>query len=116
MANGQPAAGPTADDVVASLASAADAARQAYLAALAANPGADLGTLYAKEMAAQALWSEAENKALNGNPGVKTAQAALDAATQQIRNKLGTLKDVDQWINLVDGLVQLATTVSKFFV
>jgi hypothetical protein len=62
MANGQPAAQPSGADIIASLASAADAARQAYLVALAANPAADLGELYSKEMAAQAVWSAAEKK------------------------------------------------------
>jgi hypothetical protein len=116
MANGQSVAPPSAADIVASLGSAADAARQAYLAALAANPAADLSELYKKEMAAAAIWSAAENKALNGDPKVKAAQAALDAAAQNTRSKLGTLKDVAQWINLVDGLVQLAMAVSKFFI
>jgi hypothetical protein len=116
MANGQPATPPSASDIVASLGSAADAARQAYLVALAVNPAADLSELYKKEMTTAAIWSEAENKALNGDPNVKAAQTALDAATQTIRGKLGTLKDVAQWINLVDGLVQLAMALSKFFV
>jgi len=116
MANGQAAAPPSASEIVASLGAAADAARQAYLAALAANPGADLSDLYKNEMVAAAIWSAAENKALNGDPKVKAVQTALDAATQNTRNKLGTLKDVAQWIDLVDGLVQLAMAVSKFFV
>lgn len=106
---------PTTEDVVASLAAAADAARQAYLTALDANPAADLSELFKREMQAAAIWSDAEKKALTGDPRVKTAQAALDAATQNIRQELGTLEDIAKWIKLVDGLVNLATSVAKFF-
>ena len=105
---------PTTDSVVASLAAAADAARQAYLAALAANPGADLSKLYKYEMAALSVWSDAENKALNNDPAVQAAQIALDKATQTIRANLATLKDITQWVRLMDGLVNLATSVGKF--
>jgi|GEM_PF-2056851 hypothetical protein len=112
MANAKP----TTADLVASLAAAADAARQAYMAALAANPGADLSKLYKDEMAAAAIWSDAEDKALNADPAVTAAQTALDSATKDIKNKLGTLKDIAQWTKVLDGLVNLATSVSKFFV
>jgi len=44
------------------LLAAADAARQAYLAALAANPGADVSELFKLEMKALAVWSDAEDK------------------------------------------------------
>lgn len=107
---------PSKDDVVASLAAAADAARQAYLKALAANPAADLSKLYKDEMTAAAIWSAAEKQALTADPAVAKAQADLDAATENIRNKLDTLKDIEQWIQVLDGLVNLATSVSKFFV
>ena len=107
---------PSQPDVVASLAAAADAARQAYLVALAANPSADLSKLYRAEMAAEALWSTAERKALIADPAVADAQASLDAATKDIRNELGTLKDIATWIQVLDGLVTLATSVGKFFV
>ena len=86
------------------------------MAALAANPGADLSQLYAKEMAAAAAWSDAENKALNSDPAVAAAKANLDSATQVIRNELGTIKNVSTWLNLLDNLVNLATTVGSFFV
>jgi hypothetical protein len=106
---------PASDAVLASLASAADAARQAYLAALAANPGADLSVLYKKEMAALAAWSDAEAKALTNDPRIPAAQDALDAATANVRNELATLTDIASWLQLVDKLVQLATTVSGYF-
>ena len=115
MPNGQAASQPTSDTVLTSLAAAADAARQAYLAALAANPGADLGQLYAKEMAALAAWSGAEKKALTKDPAVAQAQADLDAATKVIRSELATIKNISTWLNLLDSLVKLATTVGKFF-
>jgi len=107
---------PSKDDVVASLAAAADAARQAYMAALAANPDADLSNLYKDEMAAAAIWSDAENKALTADPAVAAAQAELDAATKNIRDNLATLQDIVKWIQFLDELVKLATTMSKFFV
>jgi hypothetical protein len=67
-------------------------------------------------MAAEAIWSTAEEKALKADPAVAKAKADLDAATQDIRNNLGTLKDIAQWVQLLDGLVNLATSVGKFFV
>lgn len=115
MANGQAAAPPSAVDIVSSLASAADAARQAYSAALAANPGADLSQLYASEMKALAAWSSAENKALNNDPAVSAAQASLDSATQVIRTELSTIKNIATWISLLDNLAKLATSLSGFF-
>ena len=107
---------PNKVDVVASLASAADAARQAYQVALEANPAADLSKLYKDEMTAAAIWSTAEDQALTADPAVASAQADLDAATKNIRNNLGTLKDITEWVQLLDGLVTLATIISKFFV
>lgn len=106
---------PSIEAVLASLAAAADAARQAYFAALAANPGADLSQLYSAEMQAAALWSQAQDQALTNNSDVAAAQAKLDAATQAIRNQLGTLTDVSSWITVVANVVQLATTVAKCF-
>lgn len=113
MANAVP---PSQADVVASLAAAAEAARQAYLAALAANPGADLSDLYKQEMRAAALWSEAESKALNNDPRIAQAASDLDAATQAIRSNLQSLKDIAGWLNLLDSLVSTAAAVAKFFV
>jgi hypothetical protein len=83
---------PTQESVLASLASAADAARQVYLVALAANPAADLSQLYLKEMAALACWAEAEKKALTNDPAVAKAQANLDTAAQVVRSELATTR------------------------
>ncbi len=107
---------PSKANVVASLAAAADAARQAYLVAMAANPAADLSQLYNAQMAAATIWSTAEEQALSADPAVAAVQAALEAATKDIHDKLGTLKDIAQWVQVLDGLVNLATSVSKFFV
>jgi hypothetical protein len=115
MANGAP----SQDSVLASLGAAADAARQAYLAAMAANPGADLSQLYLKEMAAYQAWADAEAKALNQNAdaaALASAQAALDNATQVIRSELATIKNIATWLSLLDNLVQLAAKVAPFFV
>ena len=112
MAGSAPAANPpTQDDVLASLAAAADAARQAYMAAQVANPGADLSSLYVLEMKAAAVWSEAEDAALTNDPGIASAQADLDAATKDIRAKLGTLTDIKAWLTLLDNVVKLAGTL-----
>jgi hypothetical protein len=116
MSLSQPAPTPNSDDVLASLGAAADAARQVYLVALAANPGADLSGLYSAEMKALALWSVAEDKALNKDPAIASAQADLDAMTKVIRSELATIKNLSTWLTLLDNLVQLATTVGKFFV
>ncbi len=107
---------PSTQSVLDSLASAADAARQAYLAALAANPGADLSDLYRAEMKAMAIWSTAESKALNNDPAIAAVQANLDAATQKVRSQLSALQEVSTWLRLVNSLVQLAATVATFFV
>ena len=115
MADNQPTPQPTTQQVLDSLASAADAARQAYMAALAANPGANLSSLYQAEMKATAIWSAAESKSLTNDPGIATAQASLDTATKDIRSQLATLTDIAGWLNLVNSLVQLASTVGKFF-
>jgi hypothetical protein len=115
MATNQPISQPSAQTVLASLAAAADAARQAYFTAMAANPGADLSQLYSAEMQAAALWSQAQNKVLTNNSGVAASQAKLDASTQSIRNQLATLTDISTAISLVGNLVQLATTVAKCF-
>ncbi len=108
---------PTTENLLASLASAADAARQAYLTAAAANPGADLSQLYLKEMAALAAYSDAEDKALDAtDPNIGKAQGNLDAATQMIRKELSTITNLSSWLTILDNLVNLAATVSKFFV
>ncbi len=108
---------PSQADVVASLAAAKDAARQAYSIALAVNPDdPGISKLYDAWMAAETNWSHAESLALNADPAVAKAQADLDAATKEINNNLDTLKDIAKWVQLLDGLVNLATVVSKFFV
>ena len=107
---------PTAADVVQSLADAADAARQAYLTAQAANPSSNLTQLYLDEMKAASLYSDAEDKALSNDPTTAQAQKDLDAATKNIRTKLGDLKDIAQCLAALDQLVKLATTLSKLMV
>src|SRR5580658_535666 len=96
---GNQSATPNTQSVLASLASAADAARQVYLTALAANPGADLSQLYGAEMQAAAIWSQAQNKALNNDPSVTAAQANLDAVTKAIRNQLSTMKNISTCVD-----------------
>ena len=107
---------PTDKETLDSLAAAADAARQVYLTALAANPGADLSKLYLQEMAALAIWSSAQSKSLNGDLAVSQAKSDLDALTQTLKNELTTIKNVSTWITLVDNLVKLAGSVGAFFV
>jgi hypothetical protein len=85
------------------------------MAALAANPGADLSQLYMKEMVALRVWSTAENQALKNDPAIGTAQNDLDSATKIIRNGLSTIKDISTWLSLLDNLVKLADTVGSFF-
>lgn len=109
------AAVPNGASVLASLAAAADAARQVYLVALEGNPAADLSALYAKEIAAQTAWSSATAKALGPNPAVTVAQLSLDAATAGIRKDLKTVTDIAQWVSRLDSLVQLATKVAGYF-
>jgi len=106
---------PTQQDVLDSLGAAADAARQAYMTALIANPGADLSGLYALEMRALRLWTEAEAKALRPDQAVAQAQADLDAQTQATRDALRTLKDVAAWMQTLTSLVGAATQAAGFF-
>jgi hypothetical protein len=98
-----------------SLLTAADAAQQAYIAAQTANPGADLSTLYLEEINAQNLYFTALNKTFTGDPAGDTAQKNLDTLAGAIKSELGTITNVSTWITLVSNLVQLATTVTKFF-
>lgn len=105
----------TAADVIGSLAAAADAARQAYNAALAANPGADLSQLYTSEMKAMRIWSDAENKALTADASeAANAQASLDALTTTVRSELSTIKNVASWATILDNLVSAATKAAGF--
>jgi hypothetical protein len=105
---------PTAEQVAASLASAASTARQAYNAAVAANPTGNFGQLYMAEMAAASQAAAAINKALDDDPEVTQAQAALDAAVKSINGQLNTLKTVNQWLTLLNNLVVLATKLASF--
>lgn len=105
----------TSATVLASLSAAADAARQAYMTALQANPGADLSVLYTQEIAALNAWSGATAKALTPNPAIAGAQKALDSATNGIRNDLKTVTAIDQWVSRLDSLVKLATKVAGYF-
>jgi hypothetical protein len=111
--NAAPTSG--AADALASLAAAADAARQAYMAALRANPAADLSVVYIREMAALEAWSSATEKALTANPAVTAAQKALDTATSGIRGDLATVSAVGQWVTRLDNLVKLATKLASYF-
>ena len=106
---------PTASETLNSLASAADAARQVYMTAFAANPGADLSQLYLKEMEALAVWSSAQAKALKDDSEITKAKSDLDALTQTIKDELSTIKNVSTWMTLLDNLVKLATNVGTFF-
>ena len=102
--------------VLKSLASAADVARQAYMAALQANvPGSDLSELYCNEMAAATIWSSADLKALGPDPDIATAQHALDEAISSVRADLTSVKMISDWVTRVTNLVNLATKVSKYF-
>lgn len=107
---------PSQDDVLNSLSRAADAARQAYMTAQGANPGADLSKLYAQEMAALDAWSEAEDKALDGAaPGLAAAQTSLDAITTYVRGDLAKMKNVATCLQALDNLVKAATSLAAFF-
>lgn len=108
---------PTAADVLASLNAAADAASDAFDAAVAANPAGNLAPLEQAKMKAVDAAASAINKALSGDPATVTAaQTALDNATTDIKGKLATLEDIQQWLTLLNNLVSLAATVAKFFV
>lgn len=107
---------PATQSALNSLASAADAARKAYMAANAANPTADLGQLYRQEMQAQALAADALDKQLASNPGVQAAQTALDQASAGIRNNLATFTNITTALTTMTNLVKLATTLRAFFV
>lgn len=103
------------DGVLASLAGAADAARQAYLAAAAAHPGADLSALYVQEMKALTLWSGAAAKALRPEPALPAVQRDLDSATSSIRSDLAAVISIEEWVTRLDSLVQLATKLAAYF-
>jgi hypothetical protein len=106
---------PTQASLLQSLSDAATAAHDAYTAALAANPGADLGVLYQSSLDAQTIYLTALNQTFNADPAVNATQAQLDAAVTQIKNQLATLTNIVAWTNLAANLVQLATTVAGFF-
>jgi len=107
---------PTAVEVAQSLQQAADAASDAFDAAVAADPDGDFSKLHDAKIRAAALAAAAINKALDGDPAVADIQKKLDAVTNEIRRKLDTLQEIQQSLRLLDELVQLATQVCKFFV
>jgi regulator of sirC expression with transglutaminase-like and TPR domain len=107
---------PTAVEVVQSLQQAADAASDAFDAAVAANPSGDFSKLHDAKVKAVALAAAAINKALDGDPAVADIQKQLDAVTNEIRSKLDTLQEIQQFLRLLNELVRFATQVSKFFV
>ncbi len=107
---------PTAVEVAQSLQQAADAASDAFDAAVAANPSGDFSKLHDARIKAAALAAAAINKALDGDPAVADIQKKLDAVTNEIRSKLGTLREIQQFLGLLNQLVHLATQVSRFLV
>jgi len=117
MANPAPQATSTTNQqsLLQSLLAAADAAQQAYLAAQAANPGADLSQLYVAELNAQNIYLTNLNKTFNNDTAASAAQKNLDQLTSTIKSELGTITNISTWITLVGNIVQLAGTVAEFF-
>jgi hypothetical protein len=105
---------PTAVEVAQSLQQAADAASDAFDAAVAANPNGNFAKLHDAKITAADLAAAAINKALDGDPVVADIQKQLDAITDEIRSKLDTLKEIQPWLELLNELVQSATQVSRF--
>jgi hypothetical protein len=103
------------DSALASLAAAADAARQAYMSAATEHPGADLSALYVQEMKALTLWSGAVAKALRPDPALPAVQRDLESATSAIRSDLAAVKTIDGWVTRLGSLVQLATKLAAYF-
>jgi hypothetical protein len=106
----------TQDSLLQSLLAAAEAAQSAYLTAQAANPGGNLTQLYVAEINAQALYTTALNKTFTGDAAADAEQQRLDALTNTIKLDLATLASISTVVTAVGDLVQLATTVGKFFV
>jgi hypothetical protein len=98
-----------------SLLMAADAAQQAYLAAQAANPDADITPLYLAEINTQTIYMTALNKTFNSDPAAEAAQQNLDALTSTINADLATITNVSASVALIGSLVQQATSVATFF-
>jgi hypothetical protein len=106
----------TAIDVVTKLNAAADAASDAFDAAVAADPAGNLHAIHAAKMKAANAAATAINKALNGDPAVAAVCKQLDDATSDVKGKLATLKNIQQWAALLDHLASLTTTAAKFLV
>ena len=114
MSNGTPTP-PSQASVLNSLGTAAHAAFQAYQAVQSANPGGDTSQLYMKWQTLSALYAQAAAKALTQDPAVAAAQSQLDAMTRTITAELKSIQNIASWVTIVDNLVQMATTVAKFF-
>lgn len=109
-------AGNDRDNALASLKDAANAAHSAFTTAAAIN--ADKAKpLWVDSISATNAYLTALSKNLSGQPeDIKAARDALDGVTQDIRDRLSTLKNVNTAIQLVAKLLDLVTGVMKFFV
>jgi hypothetical protein len=107
---------PTIDEVIASLNNAANAADDAYDAAVAADPSGDFRALHEAKLQAVEAAAAAIGKALTGDAGVAAALKDLDAATAAINNKLAALQDTQAWLSLLNNLALLAVKVGAFAV
>lgn len=105
----------TQDGLVQSLRAAADAAQQAYNEAQVQNPAADLSQLYRAEVNAQTLYLDALNKSFTGDSGADAIDAQLQAITGEITANLNDLKSVNEWVTMLDKLVNAATSVAGLF-
>jgi hypothetical protein len=107
---------PSQTEVLGSLKDAADAAHSAFLAAAASN-STRAKALWVDSITVTNAYLAALNQALQGDPAdIQAAKTALDAATQDINNKLSTLTNVTAAANLISKLLGLVTSVAKFFV
>lgn len=103
------------DDVTASLKGAADTAHSAFTTAALIDPiGAK--PLWVDSINATNTYLTALQQQLAGDDAdIKAAQDALDKATQEINDMLGTLNDVAAAIQIVGQLLTLVGSVAKFF-
>ena len=102
--------------MIASLSNAANAADDAYNAAVAANPSGDFRALHHAKMQAAEAAAAAIGKALTADAGVAAAQKDLDAATADINNKLAALQDTQAWLNLLNNVAALTAKAGAFLV
>jgi hypothetical protein len=110
-------AGPSQDDLLASLKNAYLAADQGYLAGLAKGAtGGDLSILDGARQHALLSYTSALSESLvNPSPFTAQLQSQLDGATQSINDSLNTDKSVAQWIAMVGAVAQLAGSVASAF-